>query len=200
MRPHLAWFVVLPLSLVGSACGHAAVNGLMGSPTGSSGELFAGGGPGADIALLLLAVAAASLVLALGGRLVGAVGSPHRRISALPFACLAPLAFVAQEHLEMFLHTGGVPFRTVLEPSFLPGLALQLPFALAAYLIALALWRAADSLRRQIGRTSVVVPRLTPASRVHWHLVGGPLTSLHVGPHPGRGPPGRRLRSVPTLP
>jgi hypothetical protein len=45
--------------------------------------------------------------------------------------------------LELSLHTGHFGWRAVLAPTFLPGLALQLPFACAAYALARVLLRAA---------------------------------------------------------
>ena len=54
---------------------------------------------------------------------------------AWPFPVLAVGAFVAQEHLERLLHTGELPWLLT-SPAFLVGLALQLPFALAAWWLA----------------------------------------------------------------
>jgi hypothetical protein len=57
---------------------------------------------------------------------------------------------VLQEVIELSLHTGTLGWHAVLAPTFLPGLALQLPFALAAYLVARALLRAANALGRAL--------------------------------------------------
>ena len=97
-------------------------------------------------------LAAVSVVLGLAGRAAG-TWSTHRTAAArLPFALLAPAAFVLQEHLETLLHTGAAPFGTVLHPTFLAGLLLQIPFALTGYAIARALVRLADGVRALIGR------------------------------------------------
>jgi hypothetical protein len=57
---------------------------------------------------------------------------------------LPPLAFVFQEVLERSVHTGTLFWQAVEAPTFLPGLLLQLPFALAAYLVARLLLRVAE--------------------------------------------------------
>ena len=61
---------------------------------------------------------------------------------------LPPIAFVVQELAERVVHTGHVSWTLVVQPAFLLGLAFQLPFALAALLIAWAL----DSAARAVGR------------------------------------------------
>jgi hypothetical protein len=52
------------------------------------------------------------------------------------FACLPPLAFAFQEHVEYVLGHGQVPWTLVVDPIFAAGLLLQVPFAVAAYLVA----------------------------------------------------------------
>ena len=52
------------------------------------------------------------------------------------FALLPAAGFVVQEHLEHFLASDSVPYELALEPTFITGLALQLPFALGALLLA----------------------------------------------------------------
>jgi hypothetical protein len=69
-------------------------------------------------------------------------GLRDRRPSQPPvrlFALLPPVGFAVQEHFERLVGTGGVPHDLVTEPTFLVGLALQLPFALVALLLAYAL-------------------------------------------------------------
>jgi hypothetical protein len=78
-------------------------------------------------------------------------------VSLLPFLALAPLAFVLQECCER-LATGGWPFEAIFTPTFLPGLALQIPFALLTYLVARVLLGAADHIQVWVagGRAQVV--------------------------------------------
>lgn len=61
-----------------------------------------------------------------------------------PIAFLPPLAFAVQEHLERLSHNGTFPWHAVLDPTFAPGLLLQLPLGVIAYLVARALLRGAD--------------------------------------------------------
>ena len=89
-----------------------------------------------------LAVWGITLVLA-GVMLCAGEGLRGGRPSRPPvrlFAILPPVAFVIQEHLERFLGSGSVPYDLLVEPTFLVGLALQLPFAVAALLLTRALY------------------------------------------------------------
>jgi hypothetical protein len=80
---------------------------------------------------------------------------PRRPATSPVIVLLPPAAFVAQELLERLLHTGHLPWATVLQPAFLIGLALQLPFALAALLLAWAL----DSAAQAVGDALASRPR-----------------------------------------
>lgn len=95
-------------------------------------------------ALAIVAVAAAVVDVARGGRV--------RELGAGAFALLPPLAFALQELLELSLHTGGIAWHAFAAPTFLPGLALQLPFALLAFLVTRALLRAAVRIGRPAAR------------------------------------------------
>ena len=107
----------------------------------------------------LAAVALAQLGLRVlrGGR----GGAP----TALRFALLPPLVFALQEHLERLLHTGRFPSELVVEPVFLLGLGLQLPFAVAAWLLARELLAGADALAEalQPAVASPLAPQLPSA-------------------------------------
>ncbi len=108
-----------------------------------------------DLAPLALAVCMGLLLAALLFRAVaGFRGEPRRPAASRAFILLPPLAFVVQEHLERLLYSGDVPWTAALEPSFLFGLALQLPFALAALLIAWLL----DSVAHVVGRAIAASP------------------------------------------
>src|SRR5262245_32324989 len=56
------------------------------------------------------------------------------RASMWWFAPLAPLGFVAQEHVERLAHTGELPWLLT-TPAFLVGLVLQLPVVLICSLV-----------------------------------------------------------------
>jgi low temperature requirement protein LtrA len=79
--------------------------------------------------------------------------TPHPMGSPL-IVLLPPIAFVVQEFAERIVHTGQVPWTVVVQPALLLGLAFQLPFALAALLIAWAL----DSAARAVGRALSHLP------------------------------------------
>jgi hypothetical protein len=94
-----------------------------------------------------LTVVVAGLVLCVGEGLRG------RRPSPPPlrlFALLPAAGFVVQEHVERLIGSGSIPPDIVLEPTFLLGLALQLPFALAALLLTRALYSLGFGLGRAL--------------------------------------------------
>jgi hypothetical protein len=107
---------------------------------------------------LVLAIAGAASLVGVGfaaadvarGRRVGELGPAA-------FALLPPLAFTLQELLELSLHTGHFAVHAFVAPTFLPGLALQLPFAVLAFVAARMLLRAAAALGRLLAREHRVV-------------------------------------------
>ena len=82
-------------------------------------------------------------------------GDSRRPLASPLIVLLPPLAFVVQEFAERIVHTGQVPWTVVVQPAFLLGLTFQLPFALAALLIAWAL----DSAARAVGRALRELPQ-----------------------------------------
>ena len=91
-----------------------------------------------------------------------------------PFAVAPPIAFALQEHLERLLATGAVPLSTATEPTFVLGLALQFPFALAAYAATRALLGSADRIAAVRARPAPFVPAtrsLTPVAAAVERLV-----------------------------
>jgi hypothetical protein len=133
-----------PLALAGVAVGHALANAVFGSPEGRD-ELFGSAASGANLLPLVSATAVAVILIGLAVRMWRSHWEAQAPASS--FAFLPPLAFVLLEPLESLLHRGVVPFAEVAKPTFLAGLAFQLPFALAAYLVARLLLRAADQVR-----------------------------------------------------
>jgi len=121
--------VALPAGGAGTLAAHAVAYRLL----GASGEGVHG---------YLAHVPQALTVLALPALVAAAAAGRARAPRAWPFAAAALSAFVVQEHLERFAHTGELPVLLD-RPVFWLGLALQLPFALAAWLVARWLLRAA---------------------------------------------------------
>ena len=70
---------------------------------------------------------------------------PARR--ACLYGAVAPLAFAFQEHIERLAYSGALPLEASLEPTFLLGIGLQIPFALAAVAVARAIICVADTIR-----------------------------------------------------
>jgi hypothetical protein len=117
-------------------------------------------------------------------------GRESRRLGAGCFFLLPLIAYSSQELIERLLHAESFPFHAALEPHFLLGLALQLPFAAAAFVLAWPLLAVGRRLLRFLGRpprpashalpprlwapTSVALPRVRPLSRGH-PLRGPPL-------------------------
>jgi hypothetical protein len=108
------------------------------------------------------------------------------------FALLPPVGFTAQEHVERLIGTGSLPPDIVLEPTFLVGLALQLPLTLAALLLAHALQGAGFTFGRMLTpRLALLRARAaTPASLRRLPSAATPITPsvLALG-HGPRAPP-----------
>ncbi len=138
-RRMLAWLLVTPLAAVGVLAAHAAAYTVTGSDPGPEHEYLGHapqvGGLLATLALLGLALQERSL----------------RPRSARWVAPIAPLGFVCQEHLERIAHTGELPWLLT-TPTFLVGLALQLPVAVACVLL----------VRRVTGTLDAPATRLGP--------------------------------------
>jgi hypothetical protein len=183
-----AWLVGLPLTLAGVLLAHALANAVFGSPEGRN-ELFASAASGAQLVPVVAAVSTAALLVGLALRVGGWWSLPTDAPTlAAPFACLPPLAFVLIEAFEGLLNRGVIPFGDALQPTFLVGLALQLPFALAAYLLAKLLLRAGDGLRlrflRESASSTVRLPApVRPRERIRPHSLAS-LSRLR-----GRAPP-----------
>jgi hypothetical protein len=185
----LAWLVTVPIAVVGCESAHALTNLAFGFPGERPAELLQDGGPGAALIPALATLAAAVVLLGLATRVAGAWPGHGAAAARLPFALLAPALFVVQELAETVLRTGAPPVGTVLEPTFLPGLLLQIPFALAAYVVARALIRLADGVRALVaGRRRA--PRRTAASIGRRPTFVTPMPSeAHRWAHSGRAPP-----------
>jgi hypothetical protein len=84
-----------------------------------------------------------------------------RRTGTVPawlFLVLPAAAFVVQEHVERAAATAQLPVDTFAQPAVLAGLALQLPFGLAALLAARLLSRATVAIARRIARRTGLHP------------------------------------------
>jgi hypothetical protein len=135
---------------------------------------------------LLAGVLVAALVAGLINRLLLCV---RGRVSPWTFFALPLAGFALQEHLERLVHDGSFPLAAALQPTFLVGLLLQLPFALLAFAVAWALLGLVERLRRvfsadpPVARARASVGLRAPAS-------AGParIAALALG-YAQRGPP-----------
>jgi hypothetical protein len=141
------------------------------------------------VAIWGLAFVIAGLVLCVSAGLRGGRSTrPPVRI----FALLPPAGFAVQEHAERLIASGSIPNDLIVEPTFLLGLALQLPFALMALLLTRALYAIGFGLGRVLTGELLLARRLRlrqpnllcrPASVT---LVGPSVLALGHGP---RAPP-----------
>jgi hypothetical protein len=187
------WLLALPLAVAASQAAHGLAYRLVAPDAHSRATLLAASGHH-YLTYLPLALAVASALVAFAFvsevRHLAARGQAVRgsRPSAWYFAALAPAIFCFQEHFERLAETSSIPFTSALEPTFLVGLLLQLPFALGAYLLARLLLRAARSVGRWLAtarrrRTVDVAPPRPPLSVVPPRV---PALALGYGT---RGPP-----------
>lgn len=149
--------------------GHAAAYALTGASLGS-GHAYLAHAP--EIVALVAFLA-----------LLGAAGEGRgRRLSPLPIALFGATAFAVQEHVERIAHTGDLPFLLT-TPSFLLGLALQAPLAVALWLLARRLLSGLRSKPRRLPPAPALLPLV-------W-LERPALVADHAprGNVPARGPP-----------
>ena len=113
----------------------------------------------------------------------------HRAGGEVPawlFLVLPAAAFLVQEHVERAAATAQLPVDTLAQPAVLAGLALQLPFGLAALLAARLLTRATAAVARRIGRRT----RPHPARADQHHDRTDPCPRrVELLQPAGRGPP-----------
>ena len=167
MRRGLTWLVAVPLLVAGSQAAHALTYRLVypGTSIRVHALMLSGHGYLDRLPLVLAVALAIALVALLVTVLDASRGRPARALPAWAFAVLAPLAFALQEVIELSLHTGTFAWHAAAAPTFLPGLALQLPFSLLAWLAARLLLRAAARAGRALGSRPHVgrpLPLLTP--------------------------------------
>ena len=151
MRQRLAWFTTAPLMLGGLLAGHALGYRLAIVDPHARADALAHSGHGyfgyLPFALsVCLGVLVAALVLQ---GVTGFRGERRRPATSPLILLLPPIAFVVQEFLERFIHSGHIPWTTVFEPAFLFGLALP-----ASVRIGRAPARVGAGLSRTRGRAS----------------------------------------------
>jgi len=161
VRRSLTWLFALPLVLAGSQVAHVlAYRWVYPSSHVRLRALLESGHGYMDQLPLVLGIGAAIAAVSLIAAVVDvARGRSLHRLPAWAFALLPVLTFVVQEILERSLHAGAFVWQAVESPTFLPGLALQLPFAAVAFAIARLLLRTAKAVGRLIGGARTRIPR-----------------------------------------
>ena len=183
MRRRLHWLVALPLMLAGTQVAHGLAYALV-YPQAHARLLQTGHGYLGWLPLVF-GVTGALAVVGLAAAVVDTARGRHaRELPAAAFALLPPMAFAIQELLELSFRTGTFGWRAFLAPTFLPGLALQLPFALLAFLVARLLLRAATRVGLALARPHVSPEPVSPPA--FEPLVLGRLALRTVA---ARGPP-----------
>ena len=153
------------------------------------------GGDGAPVQSYLplaLALCTVVVLLALVGEARNHGSGRSRGLRAWHFGLMAPLVFTCQELFERLAHDGTLQLGTVLQPTFFVGLALQIPFAIAAFVVAWVLLRAARAVGRLFGSVAKV-RRGSTVVRVPSPRIDTPrLPALALG-FGTRGPPASSL-------
>lgn len=157
-RSRIPWLVAVPLMVAGSVSAHGlAYRIVQPNPDLRAALLHETGHGYLDYLPLALGILVALLVAGLVLRAAAAVrGRTSVTLSSWSFFLLPLAGFAVQEHLERLIHDGSFPVDAVTQPTFLIGLALQLPFALAAFTVAWTLLEVAA----RVGRTLAARPPL----------------------------------------
>ncbi len=143
--------ICIPITLTGLLVAHSLAYALVTRSEADAHALLATTGHG----YLSLAH---TLVLSVGAGLLATgvllrLRSGRGGVWCAGWAVAAPgLAFAVQEHVERLAHDGSFPSHLLLEPVFLIGLALQIPFGLLAVILARSLLVFVDAFRVEIRR------------------------------------------------
>jgi hypothetical protein len=159
-RLGIAWALAASLAALGSLWAHELTYRLVAPSDSAYASLLARTGHGyLDHAPLLVGILLAAVALSLVRACLD--GARRRRSRPGPgwrFAVLPVVGFALQEHLERLFHDGTFPLGAALESTFLLGVVLQLPFALAALVAARALLGAARDLGQALARLTARSP------------------------------------------
>jgi hypothetical protein len=159
VRRGLAWLSALPLILAGSQAAHVlAYRWVYPDAHVRLAALLSSGHAYMDKLPLVLGLAGAVAAVSLVSAVVQAARG--RRVLAVPpaaFAVLPLAAFTLQEILERSLHSSTFVWQAVEAPTFLPGLALQLPVAVVVFAVARFLLRIAERVGRRLALRPPIV-------------------------------------------
>jgi hypothetical protein len=194
MRRALAWPLVVPIALAGLVVGHAAAYRIVIPDAAARARELAQTGHGySEHVPILLGLCSALLLVAFARRVAAAfygTGSLPQLPGAL--ALLPPIAFVVREYVERAIHQGDLLPALAVDPTFVVGLAIQIPFGVLAFLLARWLGDLAAIVGRRLAAT--LRPRfLRPVGRrpvsLRFDVPRVPALAHGYG---DRGPPARR--------
>ena len=192
-QPRLAWLLAYALTVAGWISAHDVAYRLaLPHPHDSGSDIAPARHAYLAYASLLVVLCLLLAVLCTAGLVARPHGllAPSRRILFL-FVLLPPLGFALQEVTESLFATGTLPFEAALEPTFLVGILLQVPFALAAFVVARMLFAMVRALARTVAGARR--PRLVSLDLLVPPVVDGwrpRLPALAFG-YGERGPPRR---------
>lgn len=149
MRTHPAYLTFLPLWMGGSLLAHQLDFAIAEPEAGHRHTLLVSTGHAYLWSSGMALACAAGIVMMALGIIVAVARGTGRQPRPWMAAVGAPAMFAVQEIMERALTDEGASLALLSEPTFLPGLMLQAPFALAAWAVALVLMRGATSVRRQ---------------------------------------------------
>ncbi len=159
MRRRLPWLLAVPLMAAGSLAAHS-LSYFVASAADSGAEVQerTSSGQAGYVVLFLGILGATALVVAAARLLIGRTCRRGCEPSPWLFFALPPLAFGLQEVSERLLRAEAFPFQAALEPRFLLGLLLQLPFGLLALSLARVLLRVVERIARLLARPKPARP------------------------------------------
>ena len=182
----------LPLAVAGWFTAHSVAYRLAAPDHHERAELLAATGHGyLELEPLFLA---GGLVLVVAGLFASVTQGIHDRPDSRPsvrlFTLMPVLGFAVLEPVERLVAHGSVPAGVALETTFLVGLALQFPFAVAAFAFTHALHRLGHALGHLLRRwAGAARPLRAPALQLAVaRLMREPARPLPLELAPGRGP------------
>jgi hypothetical protein len=191
------WLLSLTLAAVGWLTAHSLAYVFVAPEAEHRSDLHAEAGHGYLGAAPVLVACALTLLLAGVAMAIheGVRGAPRAQVGIWPLALVPPLGFAVQEHLERLIELNAFPFGAALEPTFLVGMALQLPFAIAALALARRLLVLGHAAGARIAARRSWLPRAGAVAQWvrAWPGPQPPRRSILSTGHGERAPPRVRL-------
>jgi len=189
-RQGLPWLVALPSVAAGLLAGHAFGSRLVGPRSVELAERTERAAAHASSVPVVLgflgALVLVGLVVLIRVLLKGRIA---RSVSPLLFLVLPSLAWPVQEVLERALHAEGLGVHPFLDPGLVLGVAVQIPFGIAAFLAARLLFVVAVKVAASFARRNPRPRRRRETIRPPRLLVGSHRTRVTALRRAQRAPP-----------